>query len=323
MEWKSSSVEDKIGINFKNSELLFLCLIHPSYAQQINEPEKDNERLEYLGETILRLVITDYLYQNCPYLAVSKLSALRDKLEEGERLTTLWFNLGLGETFPFLALKDERYRLKIKRNNPFEKALKALVGALEIDRGYSQTYNWLNKQLIAPLLERHLKKNQERVFPEKQLKFLGDALYKAIVTDYLYRLLPYINPPRLTKVYKTLVSSEKESDYISKITSEDWQIINNQNPKIPNNSFSCILGAMYLYFSQENSKTSFKKTGEWWIKNCVDEEEVWHDAIAIFLKDGIPQKWIIRQVMGYESKDYNEGRERFHELMDLSSKNEG
>ncbi|HAC66162.1 MAG TPA: ribonuclease III [Cyanothece sp. UBA12306] len=318
MEWKSSSVEDKIGIQFKNSEILFLCLIHPSYAEQINEPEKDNERLEYLGQTILDLVITDYLYQNCPYLPASKLIALRDKVEEGEKLTSLWFKLGLGETFPFLALKDERHRLRVKRNNPFEKALKALLGGIHIDRGYSQAYNWLNKQLIAPLLERHLKNIKERSGPDKQLKFLGDALFKAIVTDYLYQLLPYINPTRLTKISKPIISKDKQTEYLTKLTQEDWDLINQENEKVPSKSFPAVVGAMYLHFNQENAKTAFRKTQEWWLTNCVDEDEVLHDAIAFLLKDNIPQKWIIRQVMGYESKDYHEGRERFHELMDNS-----
>ncbi len=316
MDWNPAPLEDKIGIHFKNSDLLFESLIHPSYAQQINAPENDNERLEYLGETILRLIITHYLYQNCPYLPVGKLTALRGKLEEEERLTDLWFKLGLGESFPFLAVKDERHRLRLKRNNPFEKALKALVGAIYIDRGLSQTYNWLKKQLIDPLLARHLKQITQRSSPDKQLQFLGDALFKAIVADYLYRLFPYVNPGRLTKISKKLAIKEQQKRYINQLTSEDWDIINTENEKVPKNHFPALLAALYLHFDQQNSKTSFRETGSWWVSNHLDEDEIWREAITLLLKDGIPQKWIIRQVMGYESKDYNEGRERFHELME-------
>ncbi|XTZ12653.1 MAG: ribonuclease III domain-containing protein, partial [cyanobacterium endosymbiont of Rhopalodia inflata] len=69
MDWKHAYLEDKIGVHFKNSDLLFESLIHPSYAQQINRAENNNERLEYLGEKILEFIITNYLYQNCSYLA--------------------------------------------------------------------------------------------------------------------------------------------------------------------------------------------------------------------------------------------------------------
>lgn len=323
MNWKPTSLQDKIGIHFKDSNLLFESLIHPSYAQQVNQPENDNTRLEYLGEKILELIITNYLYQNCAYLAVSKLTALRDKLEEGERLTDLWFKLGLGEGFPFLSIKDERHRLRIKRNNPFEKALKALVGAIHLDRGLSQTSNWVRKQLIDPLLARHLKKVKDRSEPQKQLQFLGDALFKAIVADYLYRIFPYVNPGRLNKVAKKLVVKEQQNKYIKQLTPEDWEIINTDNEKISKKSFPSLLAVIYLDFDQQNSKTSFRETRSWWVDKYLDEDEIWSELITLLIKDGISQKWIIRQVMGYKSKDYNKGRERFHELMKSSKIDNG
>ncbi|MGP0128287.1 MAG: ribonuclease III domain-containing protein [cyanobacterium endosymbiont of Rhopalodia musculus] len=318
MDWKPASLQDKIGVHFKNSDLLFESLIHPSYAQQLNRSENNNERLEYLGEKILELIITNYLYQNCSYLAVSKLTTLRDKLEEGEKLTNLWFRLGLGESFPFLATKDERHRLRIKRNNPFEKALKALVGAIHIDRGLPQTSNWVKKQLIAPLLAHHLKKIQDRSNPKKQLQFLGNALFNAIVADYFYQLFPYVNPSFLSKIAKKLVVKEQQNKYINKLTLEDWKIIDTESEKICEKSFTGLLAAIYLHFDQQNSKTSFRETGSWWVNKCIDEDEIWRELITLLVKDGVPQKWIIRQVMGYESKDYNEGRKRFHELMESS-----
>ena len=323
MNWKPAPLQDKIGIHFKDSDLLFESLIHPSYAQQVNQPENDNKRLEYLGEKILELIITNYLYQNCPYLAVSKLTALRDKLEEGERLTELWFKLGLGEDFPFLAIKDERYLLRIKRNNPFEKALKALVGAIHLDRGLSQTSNWVRKQLINPLLARHLKEIKDRSDPQKQLQFLGDALFKAIVADYLYQIFPYVNPGRLNKVAKKLVVREQQNKYIEQLTPKDWEIINTENKKISRKSFPSLLAVIYLYFDQQNSKTSFRETRGWWADKYIDEDEIWNELITLLIKDGIPQKSIIRRVMGYASKDYNEGRERFHKLIEYSKVDNG
>ena len=68
-------------------------------------------------------------------------------------------------SIPFLDLKEERHRLRVKRSNPFEKACKALIGAIYLDRGFSQTRNWLQKRLIVPLLKKYLKPELEHSPP--------------------------------------------------------------------------------------------------------------------------------------------------------------
>ncbi|MDJ0731066.1 MAG: ribonuclease III domain-containing protein [Crocosphaera sp.] len=318
MQWNSSLVQEKISFNFKNPDLLFLSLSDPSYAKQINQPESDNERLESLGKTLLDLIVIDYLYHHFPYLTISKMTALRDKLLEKEKLTQLWFSLGLGESYPFLDVNEERHRLRVKRSNPFEKSLKALVGAIHVDRGFSQSYNWVNKQLIAPLLERHQKDDQKRVNPSKQLTLLGQTLLKAVSFDYLYRLLPYVNPGQLSQLSKTLISKKQQTEYLNKLTTEDWEIITTEQDKISKKSFPSLLGAMFIHFDNENPKTRYRNSRKWFREKCINEDEVLYEAIASLLKDGIPQKWIIREILGYKGKDYDRGRTRFHELMDQS-----
>lgn len=317
MEWNPKPIETKIGVQFKTSETLRIALIHRSYAQQIAEPDTNNERLKFLGETILNFVVTDYLYHNCPYLEVGNLSALRDKLMESERLTKLWFQLGLGEAYPFLALEEQRHRLQQQRHNPFEQGFVALVGALHIDRGFWQTRNWLVKHLIAPLLERHLKNTKERCSPNKQLKFLADSLFKAIVTDYLYRQLPCVSDTRLAGLYKEFASPDRLTEYNSKLTPEALTVLQTELPaSMP---FKLLLTTIYLQLSAIEEKKGFSKTREWFVNNLLDEDELLRRAITLLLADGKPQKWIIRYVMGYESKDYNEGRERFNAVMEAKN----
>lgn len=315
MEWNHKTVETKIGINFKNSDTLRLALMHRSYAQQVGEPENHNERLELLGNAIFNFVITDYLYHNCPYLTVSNLSALRNKLLEGERLTKLWFQLGLGEAYPFLGMAQERHILRKKSQNPFVDALEALVGAIHLDRGFSQTRNWLTKNLIAPLLERHLKSSKKRSSATKQLKFLGDSLLRAIITDYLYCHLPSVSVSRLTDLFKELSSSEKQAEYASQITTEDLLLAGENKENVPVKSLKNLLAAMYIENNATDPKSSFSKTSEWFVNRYIDGDEVLQKAITLLLEEGKPQKWIIREVMGYESKDYHEGRDRFNTLI--------
>lgn len=316
MEWNPEPVEAKIGIQFKTRETLHLALIHRSYAQQVSEPDTNNERLQFLGNAILNFVITDYLYHNCPYLEVGNLSALRDKLLESERLTKLWFQLGLGEAYPFLALEEQRHRLQQQRHNPFEEGFAALVGAIHLDRGFWQTRNWLIKHLIAPVLERHLKKKQERCTPNKQIKFLSDSLFKAIISDYLYRTLPGVSHSRLAGLYRELASSDRLTEYGSKITPAALTILNLEAATPASKSVKILLSTIYLQVSVSEAKRGFSKTSEWFFGYLVDQDQVLRRAITLLLEDGKSQKWIVRHLMGYESKDYNEGRERFNLVME-------
>ena len=311
--WEPSQVETKIGINFKYNQTLRLALIHPSYAKLIHEPEINNQRLELLGETILNLVIVDYIYWNFSHFQVGKQKALRDKLTESDRLTNLWYDLQLGEVYPFLGLKEERHRLRVKPSNPFEKAFKALVGAIYLDRGFSQTRNWLDKHLIVPLLKRYLKPDLEHSASDKQLQFLGDNLLDGIVADYLYRQILQANPSKLKPLVRKLTAKDSQSKYLKQLSKEKCLEITDLESKPK--SFTILLAQVYLQFDRDNSKSSFRQTSSFFAEQFIDDDAIMQQAIALLLKDGKPQKWIIHKVMGYPSNKYNQGREKYYELM--------
>lgn len=315
--WQASQVENKIGINFKYDQTLRLALIHPSYAKQLNEPEINNQRLEYLGEIILNLIAVDYLWENFSHFQVAKLKALLNKITETEKLTQLWYDMELGEAYPFLALKEERHRLRVKQSNPFEKAFKALVGAIYIDRGFAQTRNWLHKHLLVPMLKKYLKPELEHCPSDKHLKFLGDNLLEGVALDYLYRHILQANPATLKSLTRKLTSKDNQSNYLKLISAPDWSEIvpGEDKPK----SFKECLAKLYLQLNKENSKSSFRKTSSYFGEKCLDDDEVMEQAIALLLKDGKPQKWIIHKVMGYPSNQYNEGREKFYQLTGQSA----
>ena len=310
--WEPSRVEAKIGINFKYDQTLRLALIHPSYAKLIHEPEINNQRLELLGETILNLVVVDYIYWNFSHFQVGKQKALRDKLTESDRLTNLWYDLQLGEVYPFLGLKEERHRLRVKQSNPFEKAFKALVGAIYIDRGFSQTRNWLQKHLIVPLLKRYLKPELEHSVTDKHLQFLGDTLLESLVIDYLYQQILLASPTTLKSLARKLTSKESQNKYLE-LSESTWAEMFPQQKKPK--SYKTLLTQLYLHLNQENSKSSFRQTSSYFAQQCLDEDEIMATAIALLLKDGKPQKWIIHKMMGYPSNKYNQGRERYYELI--------
>jgi ribonuclease III len=310
--WEPAQIENKIGINFKYDRTLRLALIHPSYAKLIDEPEINNQRLELLGETVLNLVLVDYIYRNFSHFQVGKQKALVSKLTESERLTNLWYDLQLGEFYPFLALKEERHRLRIKQSNPFEQACKALVGAIFIDRGFSQTRNWLQKRLIVPLLKRYLKPELKHTPSDKHLQFLGDTLLQAIAIDHLYKQVHLVSPNTLKSLGRQLTSKESQSHYLD-LSDPVWSKMFPEQSKP--NSYKILLAEIYLHFDSANSKSSFRQTSTYFAQNCLDNDEIMAQAIALLLKEGKPQKWIIHKVMNYANNQYNEGREKYYKLI--------
>jgi ribonuclease III len=310
--WEPSQIENKIGINFKYDQTLRLALIHPSYAKLIDEPELNNQRLELLGETILNLVLVDYIYWNFSHFQVGKQKALVSKLTESERLTNLWYDLQLGEFYPFLDLKEERHRLRVKENNPFEQACKALIGAIFIDRGFSQTRNWLQKRLIVPLLKRYLKPELEHQPSDKHLQFLGDNLLQAVTIDHLYQKVHLVSPNTLKALGRQLTSQERQQQYLE-LSDTAWTKIF-PAPSKPK-SYKTLLAEIYLHFEEENSKSSLRQTSMYFAQNCLDDDEIMTQAIALLLKDGKPQKWIIHKAMNYANNQYNEGREKYYKLI--------
>ena len=74
-------LEDKIGYHFKNKELLTVALTHSSYANERKTQHiQYNERLEFLGDAVLSIVVSDYIFKHCPELPEGELTKLRATL---------------------------------------------------------------------------------------------------------------------------------------------------------------------------------------------------------------------------------------------------
>src|SRR5437764_11923546 len=91
------SLEETLGIHFENSALLKLALTHRSYIYETaGEGLSSNERLEFLGDSILAFISADYLYRAFPDLSEGELSDLRAALVRGETLATFAQEINLG-----------------------------------------------------------------------------------------------------------------------------------------------------------------------------------------------------------------------------------
>jgi len=137
-----SKFEQKTSIVFKNKKLLKQAFIHRSY---INEnPGLDlshNERLEFLGDAVLELAVTDHLYRKYPDKSEGELTSYRSALVNTIILSDLAKNLGMNDYL--LLSKGEAKDTGKARQYILANTFEAFVGAVYIDRGYEKSEGFI------------------------------------------------------------------------------------------------------------------------------------------------------------------------------------
>jgi len=144
--------EKKVKIYLKDKDLLKQAFIHRSY---INENPKmglsHNERLEFLGDAVLEIVITEYLYNKYPDQPEGKLTAYRSALVNATILSEVASNLGMNN---FLLLsKGEAKDTGKARQYILANTFESFIGALYLDQGYEKSKEFIKKMLIGYLDE--------------------------------------------------------------------------------------------------------------------------------------------------------------------------
>ncbi len=147
-----SSFEQSIGIKFKNLEVLQQAFTHRSY---INENPKSglshNERLEFLGDAVLELVVTDHLFSSYPDQAEGDLTAYRSALVNAIVAAGVAQELGMNEYL--LLSKGESKDTGRARQTILANAYESFIGALYLDQGYDVCEKFIKKTLIPKLAE--------------------------------------------------------------------------------------------------------------------------------------------------------------------------
>ncbi len=127
-------LQNKIGYHFKNKNLLTEALTHSSYANEHKAKHiKYNERLEFLGDAVLSIVVSDYIFKNCPELPEGELTKLRASLVCEKSLFEFAKKINLGQ---YLILsKGEKNNGGANRPSIVSDAFEALIAAIYIDGG--------------------------------------------------------------------------------------------------------------------------------------------------------------------------------------------
>lgn len=124
-------LEERIGHKFRNSLLLAEALTHPSLGHETHRHHFDNQRLEFLGDAVLQLVMTEYLYALFPREAEGRLTKLRSRLVSREALRMHALKLDLGH-FLMMGRGEEACGGR-ERISTLADAFEALLGAIYLD----------------------------------------------------------------------------------------------------------------------------------------------------------------------------------------------
>ncbi len=127
-------VEDKLGTAFSSPALLDQALTHSSYVNEENRKDVcDNERLEFLGDAVLKLVISSYIFKRYPDYSEGDMTKMRAAVVSDLSLSEISKNLGLGQ---YLLLgKNERSSGGERKKSNLANALEAVIAAIYLDHG--------------------------------------------------------------------------------------------------------------------------------------------------------------------------------------------
>ncbi|PZR72591.1 MAG: ribonuclease III [Chthoniobacterales bacterium] len=144
-------LEDRIGYKFRNPLLLAEALTHPSLRHETHRSHFDNQRLEFLGDAVLQLVITEHLFGHFSAEAEGMLTKLRSRLVSREALTVHAAALGLGS---YLMMgRGEEASGGRERNSTLADAFEALVGAIYLDSDLATVRRFVLGQAAADLAQ--------------------------------------------------------------------------------------------------------------------------------------------------------------------------
>jgi len=141
------SVKHLIGANPSNLELYRLAFLHASASREsVSKTYKEsNERLEFLGDSVLGMITASYLFKKFPFKDEGFLTEIRSRMVSRESLNVLGRKLGLEEVIEY----ENQRKTSLSRSSMYGDALEAFIGAVYLDKGYSFTQKFVTQKILA------------------------------------------------------------------------------------------------------------------------------------------------------------------------------
>ncbi len=145
-------IKNLIGFKPRNLRLYKMAFRHLSAAEKIQftSMKNSNERLEYLGDAVLDMVIAEIVYKKFPFKGEGFLTEVRSKIVSRKQLSSIALKIGLPS---FIEVENVLTRNRHVMSTLAGNALEALVGAIYLDRGYKKTTGFIYKKLLKPHID--------------------------------------------------------------------------------------------------------------------------------------------------------------------------
>ena len=157
--------QEIIGYKFQNEQLLKQALTHSSYANEKHLKKlSDNERLEFLGDAVLEVVSSEFLYQNYPDLTEGQLTKLRASIVCEPTLATCTEMIHLGD-YLYLGKGEDRTGGRM-RKSVLSDAMEAVIGAIYLDGGFANAKEFVLKFIMTDIEHKHLFYDSKTILQE-------------------------------------------------------------------------------------------------------------------------------------------------------------
>lgn len=173
---KFATFEEKIGVRFNDRTVLREAFTHRSYINETREKGLEhNERLEFLGDAVVELSVTDFLYKKYPHANEGDLTSYRAALVNAVTLGNLGIDIGM-EPYLLLSKGEAKDRGTKAREIILANAFEALVGAIYMDQGYAAADKFLKKYLMGKteeIVKKELWRDSKSFFQEEAQEHTG------------------------------------------------------------------------------------------------------------------------------------------------------
>jgi ribonuclease-3 len=191
-----------LKINTANLEIYIQSLTHRSYANEKKILSRDNEQLEFLGDSVLSFVITSYLYNNYKNLPEGRMAKIRAVLVSSKTLSKIAKEIKIDRHI--LLSENEESCMGRKKESILADSMEALIGAIYIDKGINFTSDWV------------LKLYKDRINENVNAPEITDYktyLQEAVQADYSrlvrYRLVKSEGPDHNKSFYSVAIIDDK------------------------------------------------------------------------------------------------------------------
>ncbi|MBR5566037.1 MAG: ribonuclease III [Roseburia sp.] len=161
---KIADLEKIIGYQFKTPELLRQALTHSSYANEKHKKQSDNERLEFLGDAVLELVSSEFLFKNYSKMPEGEMTKFRASIVCEPTLALCTKELDLGK-YLYLG-KGEDLTGGRTRKSILSDALEAVIGAIYLDGGFENARDFVHRFILVDVEHKKLFHDSKTILQE-------------------------------------------------------------------------------------------------------------------------------------------------------------